>query len=187
MIAFLRRIAKGRGRKGPRPVSQGAGKADSDRIELAGDAFRKMGPSTLEHDWHFVALLRELELLEPYRLEEEPAADYGRRLLVDLISSGRAAEILAHLILPADLGDEDWTPEVAAQTAKRIGALTAQEDKEKVHALTLGFLLDFFAHGLNSWPNSMIYSAPETTGTNGTISPTTESTAPPTATGAGQR
>lgn len=160
MIEALRRWLRCRGRKSPRhfALRKAAASSATERIRLGGCDYRKMGPSTLEHDWRFIALLRDLNLFEPELFEGEPAADYGRRLLVDLISSGRAGDVLAHLIMPAEFGDEQWTPAVAVATSAAIAGLTDEADKATVHSLTLGVLLDFFQTGLHASLGSMISS-----------------------------
>jgi len=159
MIRFLSRaIAKCRRRPSLRHFAQGRRRTTGETIELGGRVYRKMGASTLEHDWRFIALLRELDLLEPKLDAAEPAGEYGRRLLVELLATGRAGEVLAHLIMPAEFTAEQWTPEIAAETAVALAALTADADKETVHSLTLGFLLDFFETGLRALPASRISS-----------------------------
>lgn len=166
MIEWLKRLSRCRGLLRPRhfALRRAAARSADDRLELGGCEYRKMGPSTLDHDWRFVALLRELKLLEPCLSEGEPAADYGRRLLVELISSGRAGAVLGHLIMPAELSDEQWTPAVADATSAAIAGLTDEADKATVHSLTLGVLLDFFETGLNASLGSMISSTETSAG-----------------------
>lgn len=137
-------------RRSARPISRKRSE-DEGRVTLGGRAFRKIGIATLEHDFRLIGLLREIGLYEPYRLQSESPAEYGTRLLQDLIASGRAFDVLGHLLIPAEVPPENWTPEIARETAGFIGALTRPEDKEEIQALTLGFLLGFFEHGLSSW------------------------------------
>jgi len=83
----------------PRPLPQKPAKPGAPII-LGGRVYRPIGESTVEHDFRFMGLLRDLGLDDPHRLESEAPEQFAVRLLNDLISSGRALEALGHLIVP---------------------------------------------------------------------------------------
>lgn len=129
-----------------------------EAITFGGRAFYPMTESTVEHDFRLMALLREVGLDQPMRLEAETPADYGNRLLRDLIASRRALDVLGHLLVPEGTPPREWSVEVAMETAAYLGGLVSPGDKQRVHALTLEFLLGFFQLELDSLKPSQISS-----------------------------
>ncbi len=142
----LKDLLRGRREDEPkRPLPQQA-----DAIALGGRRFVQLTESTVEHDFRMMALLREVGLDRPMRLEDETPADYGGRLLRDLISSDRALDVLGHLLVPEGVAPRDWTVEMAKETAAFLGGLVHPDDKQRIYALTLEFLLGFFQLELDS-------------------------------------
>ncbi len=137
-----RRARKVSWRPSPQPTS--------DAIALGGRRFVQLTESTVEHDFRMMALLREVGLDRPMRLEDETPADYGGRLLRDLISSDRALDVLGHLLVPEGTSPRDWSVEMAKETAAFLGGLVHPDDKQRIYALTLEFLLGFFQLELDS-------------------------------------
>jgi hypothetical protein len=141
---------RGRQRETRRPFSQKPAKPGAPLV-MGGRTFRPIGESTVEHDFRFMALLRDLGLDDPHRLSSETPAQFAVRLLNDLMASGRALEALGYLLIPEGVESEDWTVAVGQETAAFLGQLSKPGDKAQVRALTLSFLIDFFERGLGSW------------------------------------
>jgi hypothetical protein len=60
----------------------------------------------------------------------------------------RAIDLVASYLLPAELRERDWTPEVAAQTAAHIAACDSAEDRDTVITLCAQVAFGFFQQGL---------------------------------------
>jgi hypothetical protein len=141
---------RGRRRDVRRPLSQAPAKPGAPFV-IGGRSFQAIGESTVEHDFRFMALLRDLGFDDPHKLASETPEQFGARLLNDLMASARALEVLGFLVIPVDVESEHWTPEVGAETAAFLGQLSRPADKAMVRSLTLSFLADFLERGLGSW------------------------------------
>lgn len=130
----------------------------AQRHELGGRVFTVIGESTIEHDFHFMGLVKAAGLDRPtLRIDESPG-DFAVRILGELLGSGHACEMLGCLLIPEGIRSEDWTPKIAAETATFIGRLADPSEKQKVRALVLSLLIDFFERGLASWRASRMFS-----------------------------
>jgi hypothetical protein len=170
---------RGRRRDTRRPFSQKPAKPGAPLV-LGGRTFRPIGESTVEHDYLFIGLVRELGLDDPRLLPSETPEQFAMRLLTDVIASGRALDALGYLLTPVDVESEEWTPEIGSETVEFIGKLVDPADKALIRGLTLGFLSDFFERGLGSWALSTASSGEPTAAKS--ASP---SMIPATATGSG--
>jgi len=149
----------------------------ADKYAIGGRAFVPITESTVEHDLYFHGLAGRAGLrFEKH--EHESAADFGERVLEETIQSGKALELVGCLIVPEEVGVDDWTPEEARKTAAFIGKLRGEEDKARVRALILSLLMDFFRCGLAS-----IWTSPKSSRTSPT-SPRVNGAPTATATGA---
>jgi hypothetical protein len=69
-------------------------------------------------------------------------------MLGQMAASRKDADFAAALLVPSELEDVDWDPEVATMTATFIKKLTAQSDKLVLRSLTIELLGGFINAGL---------------------------------------
>ncbi len=145
---WRRYLPWGRGQKDalPRPSPQPAGTS----IVFGGRRFTRLTESTVEHDFRLIALLHDIGLDQPMTMDGESPAEYGQRLLRDLITSNRALEVLGHLLVPEGMSPQEWSVATSKETAAYLGSLVHPDDKQRIYALTLEFLLSFFQAELDS-------------------------------------
>jgi hypothetical protein len=65
---------------------------------------------------------------------------------------------LGGLLITEGVASEDWTPELAVQTAETFKKLTSPEDKERVRDQVLSLLIGFFETGLACLTTSRSFS-----------------------------
>lgn len=126
-------------------------------ITLGGRDFVPVLTSTIEHDYWLMSKIRAAGLDHIDKREEETAEAFVTRLLVEVIDSGVAFDLLGGLLLPIAFVPEAWTPACAIETANFIKRLTAPVDKAIVQSQTISLLIGFFENGLSSLtisPNS---------------------------------
>ena len=99
-------------------------------MKLDGKEFRQITESTLEHDGHTVAMLRTMGFGESKIGETE--VQMKDRVLAAVVSSGYMLPLLGHLLIPAEIKDLDWTPEIAQETAKYLAGVHSPEAKSFV-------------------------------------------------------
>jgi hypothetical protein len=116
-------------------------------IPLGGRKFRAIQESTVQHDIAVRALLREAGLVLAKR-EDETADDFVVRMLGQMAASRKDADFAAALLIPDELEDVDWNPDVAETTLEFIKKLTAQADKLVLRSLTSQLLRGFISAGL---------------------------------------
>jgi hypothetical protein len=116
-------------------------------IPLGSRKFRAIQESTVEHDLAIRALLREAGLVLAKR-EGESDDDFVVRMIGQMAASRKDADFAAAFLVPDELEDGDWNPEVAAMTLEFINKLTAQADKLVLRSLTTQLLSGFINAGL---------------------------------------
>lgn len=121
-----------------------------DKIVLGGRAFAPMAAHTVKHDAWMMGHVRRAELDEVVVRAGESAEEFGRRFLGEVMASGKACLLLGGLMVPEEVGQAGWTPEVAEETARHVEGLTAAEDKAAVWSLVASMLIAFFESGLAS-------------------------------------
>lgn len=89
----------------------------------------------------------------PYT-EGESDEQYLMRVHAAAVDSLQLPELLAGYLLPVGKTETDWSPEMAADTARHIAELNMPDDKAEVHRLALQVTLDFFRAGLDSLKHS---------------------------------
>jgi hypothetical protein len=119
-------------------------------ITLGGRHFRPIQRSTVEHDIEVRALMHDAGFDMLAKRKEESADDFVVRMLGQMAASRKDADFAAALLVPDELADTEWTPEVAGITAAFIKHLTAQEDKLVLRSLTIATLSGFISAGLVS-------------------------------------
>lgn len=135
--------------------------ARNGEIELGGRAFRAVARSTIRHDHWLMARMRRAGFGELAKLPDEGARVYAERLMAHLLLTDGALELYGGLLVPAELTDRQWTPEVAAETATFIGGLDSPEDHAQVRTLLLMLLIPFFERELDSSAGIEPSSGPE--------------------------
>lgn len=131
---------------------------ENRRHVLGGRPFVVIGESTLEHDLTFTGICETTGLGQPSMRDGEDPEGFARRLLGELLASGRALELLACLLIPEGTESTDWTPELAAETKRHLAGLTAAEDKAQISKLLTSAVADFFESGLACSLLSMSFS-----------------------------
>jgi len=139
----------------------------AERHDIAGRTFLEIEDSTIEQDLAFQALVKEagLDSLE-LRPGQSPES-FASELLDGLVRSRTSLKMLGCLLIPADKvplqrrrinPGEAWTPEVAEETTRFLGACMDPRDKARIRNLILSLLLGFFGSGADSSPTSMTSS-----------------------------
>lgn len=126
---------------------------------LGGRVFREAKRSTIEHDIWTMDQIRASGLDSVRRDPDEMFEEFGLRLLDVALRSGRALDLIGGLLLPDEVDDLDWSPELAKETAKFLGRLSSEEDKQQVHVLLGKLVAGFFAAGVLSVGTSPVSSA----------------------------
>lgn len=121
-----------------------------DGITLGGRIFRALQEGTVLHDLHFRKLIAKSGLSRVTIRAGEDPDHFARRLLDELLAAGVVLEIIGCLIIPVGMSDEEWTPELASETARFVGSLRSDADKASVDQLVVSILIDFFARGYAS-------------------------------------
>jgi hypothetical protein len=120
----------------------------SATIQLGGRKFRTIVESTVEHDIEVRALMHEAGFDLLTKREGEAADDFVVRMLGQMAGSRKDADFAGVLLVPSDLDDTEWTPEVGEQTTTFIKKLTAQADKMTLRNLGIELLGGFINAGL---------------------------------------
>jgi hypothetical protein len=122
----------------------------SDAIIFGGQAFRPVRRGPISQDLYMLQAARRGGLHD-LRLEAgETYEGFAARLLDTLLSSGVAVELLAGLLVPDSLPDGEWTPELAAGTARTLNQITNEAEKERFRLAVVELLTGFFASALTS-------------------------------------
>jgi hypothetical protein len=114
---------------------------------FAGRKFRALEVSTLEHDIFFMNQVRAAGLDKFAVPEGEQPEQTTVRILHEVLASGKVFVILGALLIPADIADLDWTPELGAQTADFMRKLIAPDDKQQIQPLIISLVRHFFQSG----------------------------------------
>lgn len=125
-------------RRNPRPV------------DLGGRLFRVIEDSTAAHDLWFMGHVARAGLTQATMQAEESSEDFARRLLDEILATGKALTLIGGMLIPEDVADTDWTEEIAGETSQFLGGLTAERDKAQILSLVCTLLIDFFAAGVTS-------------------------------------
>ena len=120
-------------------------------FKLGGRAYRAVAVSTVERDVFIMARVRTAGLDSIVKTADETAEEYALRVLEALLALDSVLELVGALIIPAELADEQWSPEVARETRALVGRITKQEEKDLVKQALLGLLVPFLESGLGRW------------------------------------
>jgi hypothetical protein len=130
-------------------------------IELGGRKFRAIENSTIEHDLTAMRMLAEAGLDKVAQRAGESYDDFAVRVLSQVISSGKAFDLIGTFIIDAEKPDSEWTPESAQKIARGISKLTSPSDKLQVRNLVVTLLVGFSQAGLLSFATSRTSSTEE--------------------------
>lgn len=117
-------------------------------ITLGGRKFRPIRNSTVEHDFWLLDHVTEAGLDTLTMKGAETADQFAARLLREIIQSGKAFLLMGGLLIPDGIKAEDWTPEIALETAAFIEKLTDPADKALIQQSVVTMLIGFFTTGL---------------------------------------
>lgn len=85
---------------------------------------------------------------------------FALELHARLIEWGRVHELLGGFLLPAGLTEQDWTGELAAETARHIAGCSTAEDRALVHRLALHCAHAYLQAGLERLARTPRSAAP---------------------------
>lgn len=124
---------------------------DPRTFKLGGRAYRAVAVSTVERDVFVMGRVRTAGLDSISIENGESAEHYATRVLETLLSFAGVLELIGALIIPDELADDQWTPDVARETARLVGRITDEEQKGYVKQALLGLLVPFLESGLGCW------------------------------------
>jgi hypothetical protein len=144
----------------------------AETIELGGRRFRVIDfdRRTVLADHYLMRMMRATGADRVLPVDGESNESYIVRLQTCLIDSGMAHQLIAGLLMPEGKEEADFTPEMAAETAKHIAGCNTQADRELVVELSMQAVFGFFRQGLDWLERSRNSTQP---GANGSASPGT--------------
>jgi len=139
---------------------KGVARELSDKHVLGGRTFLTVHESTVEQDFHFLALVKRARIDEIVMERGEAPETFARRLLETTIESGAILDLLGCLLVPEEAAPRDhdpgeaWTREMGEETARFLGGLRDPTDKATIRCLVLSLLVSFFESGIVSLQTS---------------------------------
>jgi len=133
-------------------------RADDDVVvTLGGHRFAVIDydSRTVLQDHYLQTLVQDLGLDKVLPMDGEPDAAYLIRMQNAVIRSGRAHELIAGYLLPEGMTNAEWDRATAKATAKHIGSLSTEEDRDAVIGLAMDAVFGFFRSGLRLWQRSL--------------------------------
>lgn len=112
--------------------------------EIGGRRWRVITSYTLELVLWMDSKRRLCEIDKLHRGKEEPGEQYAVRVCERVFDSGYAFDILGGVLIPENIADTDWTPQIAVKTAWFLRRVTDEVDQQKaLRALQqfIGFLV----------------------------------------------
>lgn len=113
-------------------------------LSLGGRRYRSIATSTIEHDVAYQRLLLKSGLKQDAPLPGESYVEWGVRLLDRLVATGQLLPALGLLLIPDEIEDLAWTPEIGKETVAGLSAVADPAEKQVVHALIRDVLYGFF-------------------------------------------
>jgi hypothetical protein len=112
-------------------------------IKLGGREWRIVQTSTLQQVIWMDRQIAETGVAS--LLQRAPVgANWSEQIWAQISKSDKTFPLLSGMLLPREISDEDWTPEVAEKTAAFLKKLTAPEDHAAVRSLLISVVLGFF-------------------------------------------
>jgi len=123
----------------------------TEKLSLGGKVYYHAGIGPIRQDLFLMMHARHAGLTGVSILPDETPEAFAQRILSAMISSGRALLILGTLLIPEGKKVEDWSEDLAYETAKDLGAIMDPDEKQRVYQQLLSAVLGFFENGLGSW------------------------------------
>ncbi len=111
------------------------------KITLGGRSFKPVTHSTLEHDIATCEMLQRMGMADLTARSGETDRQLQDRIMSGVVKSGELLPLLGHLIMPT--AKNEWTPEMAIETAVFLGALKNPKDKATLLGLIVELALFF--------------------------------------------
>jgi hypothetical protein len=148
-----------------RPERQGVTVAE--KLHLGGREYRHAGSDiTVRQDLFIMMQARHAGLMGCVQHDGEEPEAYAERLLATCLASGRALLLLGGMIVPAASKVEDWTEEMAHETAGALGGITDHDEKLELYGAFATTIMVFFKAGRGSWVSSARSSQGAPTGSS---------------------
>ncbi|MGA3295280.1 MAG: hypothetical protein ABSE45_15030 [Candidatus Acidiferrales bacterium] len=129
-----------------------------DRFTLDGREFRGISESlTAAQDDYLLAHLRRSGAIEVLAAAEGPDETRAERLLTEIMLSGETFHILAGCLTETG---KKWSRAEAERNAAAFAAITAADEKLRMRAAIVRFVIGFFASGAGSSETSPKSSSP---------------------------
>lgn len=128
-----------------------------ETLTIGGRQFKPIKNSTFAHDIWIMERVKATGL-DTLRIEpEESSDDFIDRIAAKAMTGGMqlVLELIAGVLMPAEIESADWTPAIAKATTKFFGDLTEETEKSKVRAQIGGWLYFFFLSAIESSLTSM--------------------------------
>ena len=130
-------------------------------IVIGGREFRVIDwdSRTVAQDHYMQKLVRQTGVDKVMPMDGEAEVAYLARLQSSLIDSGKCCDLISGFLLPVEVVEKPWAPEVARGIAKHIASCNTQEDRDLVIDLSMQAVLGFFQQGLEQLKRSLERSA----------------------------
>jgi hypothetical protein len=132
---------------------------ESSTYQFAGREWRQIQVSTFRRRGYLLKQLKASGIDMQLGPNETPE-EFGPRIIQGLIESGVTPELIGGLVLPVEIPDAKWSPEIASETAAIVGNLT-DEDHPALDKILIDLSLDFFVSGLRYRRTFLTVSTPE--------------------------
>lgn len=124
-------------------------------ITIEGRALKPVKNGTFEHDIYAMQIVARSGLPQLQPIDGEDEDSFVGRLAVKAWESGAAIDILAALLMPAELETAAWTPAGAQQLADFFRKVTDLESKRLLRMRIGAVLFGFFVSALALSKTSM--------------------------------
>lgn len=128
----------------------------SDPIVLRGRRFRAVQQPTLRHQVFVTEVEREAGLVKATMLPDEQPDDFAVRLVQRANQAGVLYLLLGAMLVPEELQDLDWRPELARETAELVANVQDPDELARVHRFIGEALLPFLTAGIASWTRTRV-------------------------------
>lgn len=128
----------------------------SDPIILRGRRYRAVQQPTLRHQVFMSEVEKAAGLTKPELEPGEQPDDFALRLVHRANDAGVLYLMLGAMLVPEELQDLDWRPEMARETAELVANLQDPEEVSRVHRFIGEALLPFMTAGIASWARTRV-------------------------------
>lgn len=132
---------------------------------IGGRSWRAVKQTTFEHDIALSTIVRRSGITMPDA--SVTAEEFEARAFFRLMETGEIFNLLGAVAIPAKLADLDWTEKIGAESAQFFRTINDQQEKEKLQAVLVTLVLNFFAPVLVSLRRLQSVSSQVAPGVNG--------------------